>query len=285
MRKELGGNSMENTGLLREKPEIFRKKVTDLIFRSMRPEADYIPDASLISEASAVLFLLGPEYGKNSDICLILNKRSVNVGQPGDLCCPGGGLMPVLDDVLARLVTLPGFPMRQWPYWSAMKKQHPPAARSIANLFAAGLREGLEEMQLNPFRVRFLGPLPHARLVLFRRVIYPLAAWVSGQKRFFPNWEVEKVVYIPLRCLLNPAHYALYRVQYSARAEEKIHRKTQDFPCFLYECEGEREILWGATFRIVMNFLQLVFGFTPPDAQNLPVISGTIRKAYLTGKR
>ncbi|MEZ4527015.1 MAG: hypothetical protein R2941_13950 [Desulfobacterales bacterium] len=93
------------------------------------------------------------------------------------------------------------------------------------------------------------------------------------------------MVHIPLRCLLNPAHYALYRVQYSARVEEKIQRKTQDFPCFLYDCDGEKERLWGATFRIVMNFLHLVFGFTPPDAQNLPVISGTIRHAYLTGTR
>ena len=276
---------MDNTGLLRENPAMFRKKITDVIFRSMNLEADSVSDTSLISEASAVLFLLGPEHGKSSDICLILNKRSVNVRQPGDLCCPGGGLTPVLDDILAGLVTLPGFPLRQWPYWSAMKKQHPPAARSIAHLFAAGLREGFEEMRLNPFRVNFLGMLPPARLVMFQKTIYPLAAWISGQKRFFPNWEVEKVVHIPLRCLLNPVHYATYRVQYSARVEEKIHRKTQDFPCFLYECEGEREMLWGATFRIVMNFLQLVFGFTPPDAQYLPVISGTIRKAYLTGKR
>ncbi len=276
---------MENTGLLRENPDEFRKKVTDVIFRSVHLKTEDFPDSSVMPDASAVLFLLGHQCGKKSEICLILNKRSAKVRQPGDLCCPGGGLSPVLDDVLAGLVTLPGFPMRQWPYWAAMKRKQPRAARSIAHLFAAGLREGFEEMRLNPFRVRFLGLLPPARLVMFRRIIYPLAAWVSGQKHFSPNWEVEKMVYIPLSSLLNPSHYALYRVQYSARVEEKIHRKTQDFPCFLYDCDGEKERLWGATFRIVMSFLQIVFGFTPPDVQNLPVISGTIRKAYLTGTR
>lgn len=41
---------------------------------------------------SCVLLLLGPQFSPNGGPyrpCLILNKRSERVRQPGDLCCPG----------------------------------------------------------------------------------------------------------------------------------------------------------------------------------------------------
>jgi len=50
--------------------------------------------------------------------------------------------------------------------------------------------------------------MPSEDLLLFRRVLYPMVAWINRQKRFLPNWEVEKIVYVPLRELLNPESYA-----------------------------------------------------------------------------
>ncbi|HSM74653.1 MAG TPA: hypothetical protein VK852_08460, partial [Desulfobacterales bacterium] len=78
----------------------------------------------------------------------------------------------------------------------------------IALLLAAALREGFEEMRLNPLGVEFLAPMQAQRLVLFQRVIYPLVGWVPRQRRFIPNWEVDKIVRIPLAALLDPVNYA-----------------------------------------------------------------------------
>ncbi|MCP4353293.1 MAG: CoA pyrophosphatase [Desulfobacterales bacterium] len=231
---------------------------------------------------SAVLFLLGPHCGENgneSEPCLILNKRSGRVKQPGDLCCPGGSVAPRVDSFFAKLLVLQSFPIARWPYWSGWRNQNPSEARQLALFFATCLRESFEEMRLNPFGVKFLGPLPPQRLEMFKRIIFPMAGWVSRQKKFVPNWEVEKVVYIPLRNLLTPDNYACYHLQFPAH----LNRGTQDLPCFLYKNQGQSELLWGATYRIVTMFLSLIFKFTPPDMGSLPKIPGILEGNYLTG--
>jgi hypothetical protein len=44
---------------------------------------------------------------------------------------------------------------------------------------------------------------------------------------------------------------------------------VRNFPCFLYTPPGGREeVLWGATMSIVMNFLDIVFGFTLPTGNH-----------------
>ena len=63
--------------------------------------------------------------------------------------------------------------------------------------------------------------------------------------------------------------------------EKKINRGVQDMPCFLYRRHARTEILWGATYRIVLQFLELVFGFEPPDIENLPVVLGIMDEKYL----
>jgi len=173
-------------------------------------------DQPLDSEAAAGVLLLlgnrGNRHQNDSDPCLILNKRSLKVRQPGDLCFPGGSVNPRLDSQLAKLFSLPVTSLGRWKYWPRWKQTHPPTARSLSLFWATGLRESFEEMRLNPFGVKFLGPLPPQPLEMFRRVIYPMAAWVQRQKRFFPNWEVDKIVYIPLKDLLEAANYRRYRL-------------------------------------------------------------------------
>ncbi|OQX24566.1 MAG: hypothetical protein BWK80_20125 [Desulfobacteraceae bacterium IS3] len=142
---------------------------------------------------SAVLLLLGPHSEKAtvSESCVILNKRSRKVRQPGDLCCPGGSMMPLVDPALARLLTLPGFPLTRWEGWRSWRDRHPDKARQMAIFLATGLRECFEEMRLNPLGVRFLGPLPSQHLRMFRRVIYPTAEKIcpelgSGKNCAYP---------------------------------------------------------------------------------------------------
>jgi 8-oxo-dGTP pyrophosphatase MutT (NUDIX family) len=238
--------------------------------------------------SAVVLLLLGPgvnKKNKSGEPCLILNKRSLKVRQPGDLCFPGGSVTPGLDSPLARLFSLPITSLGRWKYWSQWKNAHPQTARFLALFWATGLRESFEEMRLNPFGVKFLGPLPPQALVMFQRVIYPMVAWVQRQKRFFPNWEVDKIVYIPLRDLLNPANYRRYRLSIQTRANEPSSNLGQEYPCFYFQTDSDTEILWGATYRIATLFMEYIFGFKPPGLETLPVVEGSLDHTYLTGQK
>lgn len=234
-------------------------------------------------KGSAVLFLITQKQTTPStppEPCLLLNKRSRMVLQPGDLCCPGGGVQGS-DKILSRFLRLPFSPLAKWSQWPQWHAEHRQIARRMAVLLSTGLREAWEEMHLNPFKVSFLGPLRVQQLVLFKRQIFPLAAWMTSAQRLKPNWEVERIVYVPLRQLLEPCNYGRYRLTFKTAGGE-IQRK-EDFPCFIHQEKQGKEILWGATFRITMDFLKLVFDFQLPDINTLPVIQGKRGKTYLNG--
>jgi hypothetical protein len=234
---------------------------------------------------SSVLLLLGEnavEQGGIPEACIILNKRSKDVKQPGDLCCPGGSVEK-FDRFLARFLSFRGSLLSKWPCWKELKKGEPENADFLSKLYAAGLREGWEEMRLNPFGLTFLGPLPSQCLILFHRVIHPLAAWVSHQKEFTLSWEVDRIVWFPLRALLNPLNYAVHRMYVPHHLEWRFRGRDMDFPCFIYKSRGRAELLWGATFRIVATFLEMIFGFRVPDIEKLPLVPATISDEYLLG--
>jgi hypothetical protein len=248
----------------------------------------YIDNELNPQTSAGVLLLLGPGHNnthRSDEPCLILNKRSIKVRQPGDLCFPGGSITPRLDSLLAKLFSLPITSLARWPYWLRWKHDHPAAARSLALLWATGLRESLEEMRLNPFGAKFLGPLAPQNLVMFQRKIYPVVAWIPRQKLFFPNWEVEKIIYIPLRKLLDPANYRCYRLGMKFPADGDASKTIRNFPCFQIQNKNGIEILWGATFNITTVFMDYIFGFKPPGLENLPVVEGTLDQTYLTGQK
>ena len=58
--------------------------------------------------------------GVGREISVILNKRSRDVLQGGDLCCPGGTINSRLDAYLAKALSLPGSPLSRWPYWALL---------------------------------------------------------------------------------------------------------------------------------------------------------------------
>jgi hypothetical protein len=266
-----------------EKSPALIDHVADVLNNKSRGLPFFPGGISESAAASAVLFPLSRRQdgrGPSPEPCIIFNKRSQKVKQPGDLCFPGGRIAPRLDLWISKLLTIPFFPLARWSYWSLWRTRRPRQARRLALLFATSLRESFEEMRLNPLDVNFLGPLPSQSLVMFERVIYPMVAWIPRQRRFFPNWEVEKIVRIPLRNLLNPESYACYRICFQSGKAQTRKGGTQDFPCFLHEDHDEREVLWGATYRIVMVFLDLIFGFRPPDTRSLPVFHGSLDEHY-----
>ncbi len=275
---------MTSVDKLLQSPEDLTVRITRTLSDACR-KADCLPE-TLADETfpSAVLLLLSPGFHyRQKSPCLILNKRSQRVKQPGDICCPGGSVSPLFDAGLAGLMALPGSSVKDWRRRTGGNPAHPAWFKALRILFAAGLRESFEEMRLNPFGVQLLGPLPPQQLVMFRRIIYPIAAWVPRQRRFRTNWEVEKIVSIPLTDLLSSGRYAAYRPHIASRLVKKFRRTTQDYPCFVFYDGRQREILWGATYRIIARFLDIVFDFRPPDMSTLPVIHGKLDAAYLTG--
>jgi hypothetical protein len=241
----------------------------------------YPADIATSSMTSSVLFLMGEhcDGGKSpGDPCLVFNKRSARVSQAGDLCFPGGRINPRLDLFLSRFLKWPLSPLVRWPFWPQWQNVRKGEARRLSIVLATSLRESVEEMRLNPFGLTFLGPMPPRALSMFQRVLYPMAVWINGQKHFFPNWEVEKIVRIPLKNLLVPDAYACYRIRFVHREKGPF---VQDFPCFTHE--RDKEILWGVTYRIVMAFLEFVFHFSPPALESLRVVRGAMKEAYLNG--
>jgi hypothetical protein len=241
-----------------------------------------------VEKLSVVLLLIGmdrPSPAGPAELCLILNKRSQRVRQPGDICCPGGGIEPRIDPIIARLLRLPASPLKRWPDYGEWQDERPEELHQIRLLLATALREGLEEMRLNPFTVRFLGGLPPEPLVMFRRVIQPLVVWVDHQRRFYPNWEVERVVRVSIQELLNPVRYICYRLTMPSGRAGGASGEHLDFPAFRFATPNGIEILWGATFRITMGFLNKVLNFVPPELETLDVVERELPLRYMNGGR
>jgi hypothetical protein len=254
-------------------------------FRRQQPCS---PDDLDPLQAAGVLLLLSNRSGtqrRPGQLCLILTKRSHRVRQPGDLCCPGGSVSPHVDPLLSRFLSLPFGSLGRWKYWRQWKKHRYSLAQRLALFWATGLRESFEEMRLNPFGVRFLGPLPPHTLVMFQRAIFPLVGWIERQRRFFPNWEVEKIVAIPLEELLNHGNYAQYRLHLPSDGAFESTPTMGHYPCFRYQTSIGTELLWGATYRIVTEFLNFIFDFNPPEQQEIPTVTGILNSKYLTGHK
>ena len=258
--------------------------------------------ANNISIASVVLLLIGETDTKNTEPepCFILNKRSDKVPQPGDLCCPGGKISPRLDLLLSKFLYLYGMPLKRWELFTWWNKNRHADMNQLALFFSTGLREAFEEMRLNPMGVKFLGPMKHQNLGMLNKIIYPMVCQIQRQKKFYLNCEVDKIINIPLRTLLIPSNYALYKLQINFPEEDLkqhddkkyidkkyIDKKHIDkkhiieLPCFIHNEKNCSEMLWGATFRIIMDFLKIIFNFKPPDQNFLPVIHGSIGKNYI----
>jgi hypothetical protein len=108
---------MERENLLEDSSRLAAHIQEVLGARSIR-ESLFPQGVSRSTEASAVLFLLSgkcPDSHDSRNPCLVLNKRSQMVKQPGDLCFPGGAISHGLDPKLAQIIRLPFFPLSVGP--------------------------------------------------------------------------------------------------------------------------------------------------------------------------
>jgi len=212
-----------------------------------------------------------------------LIKRSSRVSQPGDLSCPGGMVHPILDRLLRPLLFHGPFSIVRGPA-RIYGSQREPAIQKIMSLFLANaLREAWEEIGLAPCRVRFLGPIPTYSLTLFRRTIFPLAGFVERPGSIRPNREVEKIVEIPLASFYREDLIGCYTFSLPEPTNTGIQKSFQ-YPCLIHcDPDGGEEILWGATFHILTQFLQIVMDYRLPDWEKGRIVQRTLRPDYLTG--
>lgn len=110
------------------------------------------------------------------------------------------------------------------------------------------LREAREEIGLPREAVEVLGVLDDTETKATRFVITPFVGLIREPVSYVPDGEeIEKVVEVPLEALLDPANFR----------EEQWERDGALHPVYFYEHRGD--VIWGATARILKQFLDLVF--------------------------
>jgi len=110
------------------------------------------------------------------------------------------------------------------------------------------LREAREEIGLDPAAVEILGELDDTETRATPFVITPVVGLVREPGPYrVDGREIERVLEVPLRALLDPS-----RVR-----EELWERGGQLQTIYFYDYEGD--VIWGATARILKQFLELVF--------------------------
>ena len=110
------------------------------------------------------------------------------------------------------------------------------------------LREAKEEIGLPPSAVEVLGTLDDTETRATQFVITPFVGLIRDPVSYTPDGkEIERVLEVPLEALLEPANFRV----------EMWERNGEVQPVYFYEYAGET--IWGATARILKQFLDLVF--------------------------
>jgi 8-oxo-dGTP pyrophosphatase MutT (NUDIX family) len=114
---------------------------------------------------------------------------------------------------------------------------------------AAALRESEEEVALPRTAVEVLGALDDTETFATPFVITPFIGLVQGPVALRPDGhEIEKVIEIPLGALLEPERLRV----------EQWERDGVRRPVYFFDYAGET--VWGATGRILKQYLDLVSG-------------------------
>jgi 8-oxo-dGTP pyrophosphatase MutT (NUDIX family) len=230
---------------------------------------------------SGVILLL--RFSLDGGYELILTKRSARVVQPGDLSFPGGHVHR-LDKHWGRLIAAGVSPfVRGEGLTIGRRSPDREGFRIAADYLATALRETREETGMRPRRIRYLGSLPSYGMVSFRRVIYPAVGQVVGAFTECLSREVERLVVLPLSDFYDPDRFAWIRFDVPDDIRAASGRSDWNFPCLVSGEGAGREILWGATFNIILTFLWVVLGFPFPEIPRDRLVTKEIPENYFTG--
>lgn len=276
-------------------PERFPKHVMEALAQA---PLDYLEQLEFIRkqrssltpwEGAGVLLPLYFSEEENRDserwgqYVVLLNKRSKRVQQAGDLCAPGGGIHPVLDRISQQVLQVGLLPWAKGLAFDRARQREKKVYKKILFFLGNALRESWEEIRLSPFNVEFLGPLQSYRLQSRRWIIFPVVGRVkrAWQNKLSP--EVDKIIAIPLPTFFLPESYAFYSLEVPRELMVQGIPSPWEFPCLVYNADGEEEILWGATYMILRAFLRIVFDQPLPSPDGRRVIHRPLISTYLSG--
>jgi 8-oxo-dGTP pyrophosphatase MutT (NUDIX family) len=282
--------------ILRDQAD-FRQQVIDAL--SSKP-VDYVEQFAFIERqketqeerfaGGAVLLPLffredqKSEEQPHGEYIFLLNKRSKRVLQPGDLCAPGGGIHLFLDSFTQKILQFGLLPGVGGPGLKLARRRGKEVYEKVLFLLGNALRESWEELRLSPFNVEFLGPLPTYSLSSRRWIIFPLVGRVKHSWQPKLSWEVEKIVSIPLSSFFKAENFAVYSLEVPEKLGALGIPNPWEFPCLVHREKNEEEILWGATFKVIQTFFQIVFHFPFPSPDARRVIRRPLASNYLTGR-
>jgi 8-oxo-dGTP pyrophosphatase MutT (NUDIX family) len=231
---------------------------------------------------AAVVLLLNFKniYGK-SEYVFQLIKRSDTVSQGGDISCPGGMLQPGRDSFLNFFLKTGILPAMRGRKASLIQRGDKETAALIHLFLTNALREAWEEIGLNPFNIKFLGALPSYSLTLFARTIFPFVCFTPKSFKYKLSSEVEKILEIPLSIFFDSANYAMLEIKTSlGKDTEQLQYQT---PCLIIpDGLGGEDILWGATFNIINNFLRIISDDSLPSPSSSRTLNKVLTINYIS---
>lgn len=264
-------------------PSLVADKLTSnpIDYKEKYREIKYFSNEAIPRLAAGVVLLLHYKQfnAGRSEYVFQLIKRSDKVSQGGDISCPGGMLRPVFDKIISIFLKAGFFPSLHRQVAGATINKDKEEINLINLFLVNALREAWEEIGLNPFRVSFLGALPCYSLMVASRTIFPLVCLVPEPFAFRLSSEVEKIIEIPISSFFDSSKYALLDIElpFSSIITNK------QFPCLTLSVDnGEQEILWGATFNIIMNFLRIISDENLPIPSSCETIKKVLSKNYIS---
>jgi 8-oxo-dGTP pyrophosphatase MutT (NUDIX family) len=123
---------------------------------------------------------------------------------------------------------------------------------SDEDLAATALREAHEEIGLEPDEVDIVGRLDDIHTVT-RYGVRPFVARVPNRKYVPDEREVAEIAVLPIAGLTDPTNY---------ESERRDHPHYGDIRLHFFRVDGYT--VWGATARILVQFLELVTDWEPP---------------------
>ena len=235
-------------------------------------------------EAGVVLLLNYKSNQEKPEYVFQLIKRSEKVTQAGDISCPGGMLHPGVDKILSFFLEIGIIPATREKTLNYATHKDKETISLIRLFLTNALREAWEEIGLIPFNILFLGALPCYSLTSFAITIYPLVCLTPKPFKYRLSSEVEKILEIPLSFFFQSSNYASLEIE--TPTGDSASSQNNKFPCLIIPDDmGNVDILWGATFNIITNFLRIISDNSLPFPSSSKTIKKVLTNNYISGNR
>jgi 8-oxo-dGTP pyrophosphatase MutT (NUDIX family) len=234
-------------------------------------------------KAGVVLLLNYKEIQSKSEYVFQLIKRSKNISQAGDISCPGGMLQPGHDRKMSHLLKTGVIPTVNGHHLNSSQFRDKETASLIRLFLSTALREAWEEVGLNPCNTVFLGALPSYSLTLLAKTIFPVVCLTPKPFKYRLSSEVEKILEIPLSLFFDSNNYAMLDIKTSLG--EGTEPLQYQMPCLVIPDDQKGEdILWGATFNIINNFLRIISDGDLPSSSSTRTLNKVLTLHYISPK-